>query len=75
MEISLHCECPSSENYILRVFEHDGYQLLLGSDTAVVNLMEDQRDRIIPSQIASDRVMGKSKKAGTQPQLRIPKRL
>ena len=56
MEFSLH-ECPSIDNWIPYVCKHDGHSVVLA---AVADQLEDQRDRLIPSEIAGDRIMGKS---------------
>jgi len=65
MEISLHRKCPSIDNCIPRVWKHDGYSRVPGVLTAVADQLEDQRDRLIPSEIAGDRVMGKSEGSNT----------
>ena len=61
MEISLHRECPSIDHWIFRVCEH-GHSGIL---TAVADQLEDQWDRLIPSDIAGNRVMGKSEGSNT----------
>jgi hypothetical protein len=56
MEISLHRERPSIDNWIPRVCKHDGHSRVPGVLTAVADQLEDQWDRFIPSEIAGDRV-------------------
>ena len=53
-------KCPSVDYCIPRLCKHDGHSRVSGVLTAVVDQLEDQWDRLIPSEIAGDRVMGKS---------------
>ena len=59
MEISLHRECPSIDNWIPRVCEHNGHSGIL-TQAAVADQLEVHWDGFIPPEIAGDRVMGKS---------------
>jgi hypothetical protein len=56
----MHRKRPSIDNRIPRVCKHDGHSRIPGVLTAVADQLEDQWDRLIPSEIAGDRVMGKS---------------
>ena len=60
MEVSVHGKCPAVDNCIPRVWKHDGHSRAPGVLTGVADQQEDQWSRLIPSEIAGDRVMGKS---------------
>jgi hypothetical protein len=65
MEISLHRKCPSIDICIPRVWKHDGHSRAPGVLTTVADQLKDQWDRLILSEIAGDRVMGKNEGSDT----------